>query len=216
MIRDTLKTKFGTAKIVDGRYYQITSTKEGNARKLLHRLIWEDFYGEIPEGYVIHHKNGNKQDNCILNLQLMDGKEHLSLHNKGENHPMYGKIISEEHKKKLSKAHAGKTLSESHKKKISESQKGKSHTLETRMKLSNIRAGKKLSEETKKKIGEAQKGEKHYRWGTSIIDEWGGLWFLKEMKKQVGTMKKLQEYTGITMNATYKYLRNRGLKWSEL
>lgn len=216
MIKDTLKTKFGTAKIGDGRYYKITSTKEGNARKLLHRLIWEDFYGEIPEGYVIHHKNGNKQDNCILNLQLMDEKEHLSLHNKGENHPMYGKTISEEHKKKLSKAHAGKTLSESHKKKISESQKGKSHTLETRMKLSNIRAGKKLSEETKNKIGEAQKGEKHYRWGTSIIEEWGGLWFLKEMKKQLGTMKKLQEYTGITMNATYAYLRRRELKWSEL
>jgi hypothetical protein len=83
-------------------------------------------------------------------------------------------------------------------------------------KLSEIRTGKKHSDETRRKISEAEKGENHWRWGTSVIDEWGGIWFLKEMKKQVGTMKKLQEYTGITIKSTYAYLRRRGLKWSEI
>lgn len=214
---NTLKTKFGTAKPTTRGYYRITSTKEGNANKLLHRLIWEEFWGcEIPKGYVIHHKNGNIQDNCILNLQLMRYKDHASMHNKGEKHPMYGKTISEEHKKKLSKAHAGKILSDEHKKKISESHKGITHTEETKRRLSEIRTGKKHSDETRRKISEAEKGENHWRWGTSVIDEWGGIWFLKEMKKQVGTMKKLQEYTGITIKSTYAYLRRRGLKWSEI
>ena len=70
-MNEVLHTKFGNAKINCRGYLAITSRKEGNNAKKLHRLMWEDFYGEIPEGYVIHHKNGNKLDNCILNLQLM-------------------------------------------------------------------------------------------------------------------------------------------------
>ena len=77
----TLHTKFGTARIDKNGYYIITSRIEGNNRKKLHRLIFEDFYGfKIPEGYVIHHKNGNKLDNCILNLKLMKLTDHLKLH----------------------------------------------------------------------------------------------------------------------------------------
>lgn len=40
---EILHTKFGNAKIDNG-YYRITSWKEGNNGKLLHRLIWEDFW----------------------------------------------------------------------------------------------------------------------------------------------------------------------------
>ena len=100
----SMKTKFGNAKITNGRYYVITSRKEGNNGKLLHRLICEDFYNtEVPQGYHIHHKNGNKLDNCILNLQLMRDKDHRILHNSGENHPWYDKHHSEESKLKTSK-----------------------------------------------------------------------------------------------------------------
>ena len=79
-----MKTKFGNVKINSVGYYVVTSTKEGNHRKLLHRLIWEDFWGcEIPKDYVIRHKDGNKLNNCILNLQLMSDKDHRSLHSTG-------------------------------------------------------------------------------------------------------------------------------------
>ena len=75
-----MKTKWGNAEITNIGYYQITSHKEGNRHKLLHRLIYESFYGNIPEGYDIHHKNGNKLDNCILNLALIRHDEHARQH----------------------------------------------------------------------------------------------------------------------------------------
>ena len=37
-------TKFGRAYIGHHGYYVVTSKKEGNHNKLLHRLIFEDFY----------------------------------------------------------------------------------------------------------------------------------------------------------------------------
>ena len=100
-----LHTKFGTAKTSSTRdYYVISSGKEGNYTKLLHRLIWEDFYGcKIPDGYIIHHKNGNKTDNCILNLQLMRSTDHKSMHMSGENHPLYGVRYSEDIRSNISK-----------------------------------------------------------------------------------------------------------------
>ena len=103
-LNEKIQTKFGIAMSSPDGYYRISSRKEGNNRKLLHRLIFEDFYGsEIPEGYVVHHKDENKQNNCILNLQLMKRAEHMSIHSKGENHHYYGISRSDELKKKLSK-----------------------------------------------------------------------------------------------------------------
>jgi len=45
-----------------------------------HRLIWEQANGPIPEGHVIHHVNGIRDDNCPENLALMTRGEHLKLH----------------------------------------------------------------------------------------------------------------------------------------
>ena len=79
-----LNTKYGKARINEKRYYKIITSKEGNYGKSLHRLIFEDVYGEIPKGYDIHHKNGDKLDNCILNLQLIRHDKHASLHHKNK------------------------------------------------------------------------------------------------------------------------------------
>lgn len=105
-----LHTKWGTAIISKWGYYYIGSIKEGNQGKRLHRLIWEDFYGcKIPEGYIIHHKDGNKLNNCILNLQLMRHSEHQSMHNVGENNPNYGKERPLETRIKQSVSHNNET-----------------------------------------------------------------------------------------------------------
>lgn len=89
MINETLHTKWGTAK-VNGGYYTITSGKEGNHGKRLHRLIYESFYGIklIPEVHI-HHKDGNKLNNCICNLEAMVSSEHNSMHMVGKNNPNY-------------------------------------------------------------------------------------------------------------------------------
>lgn len=59
-----------------GRYY----TDLTSHRRLLHRIIWKEFNGDIPEGYCVHHKNFKWWDNRISNLELQTKSAHSSLH----------------------------------------------------------------------------------------------------------------------------------------
>lgn len=112
---------------------------------------------------------------------------------------------SEEHKRKLSKAHKGKKQSESTNKKRSKSLKGHIVSEETRKRISNAKQGtipwnkgltkktnavvrkigeslkdKKHSEEHKRKNSEARKGKKNYRWkGGKTITKEGYIEILK-------------------------------------
>lgn len=103
---ETLPTPWGTAKISNRGYYKITSRKEGNNNKLLHRLIWEKHYGEISPNNHIHHVDGNPLNNCIWNLDSMTQAEHRSLHMKGKNNPMYGRTREKHHNPMYSKTHS--------------------------------------------------------------------------------------------------------------
>ena len=83
---------------------------------------------------------------------------------KGKKSHLYGKHLSEEHKKKISDANKGKKRSEEQKKQISDVHKGKKLSEDTRRKMSKARKGEKNhfygkhhSEEAKKKMGEANK-----------------------------------------------------------
>ena len=117
-----MKSKFGNVGLNQAGYQIITSAKEGNLKKRVHRLIWEDWYGKpVPKGYVIHHINEDKADNRIQNLQCVSNANHIRFHHKGKK----CKPFTDEHKKKLGEAKKGKPLSEEHKLKISESNKGK-------------------------------------------------------------------------------------------
>lgn len=56
-------------------YFRNATTKER-----LHRYVWKYYNGDIPEGYDIHHIDGDKGNNDISNLQMLSVHEHQRLH----------------------------------------------------------------------------------------------------------------------------------------
>ena len=37
----------------------------------MHRFVWEHYNGKIPDGYDVHHKDGNTHNNSIENLEIV-------------------------------------------------------------------------------------------------------------------------------------------------
>ena len=118
----TLHTKWGSVRINKKGYYQVSSRKEGNRGKYLHRLIYEEFWGvKLPKEIHIHHKDKNKKNNCILNLEALPESKHIQKHNSGENNPFYGETHTDESKQKMSFNKKGKKFTLQHKLHLSES-----------------------------------------------------------------------------------------------
>lgn len=53
-------------------YFELTT----GDRKLMHRYVWEFYNGAIPEKWDIHHKDENKHNNDISNLECLPKSEH--------------------------------------------------------------------------------------------------------------------------------------------
>lgn len=67
----------GLTFIPDERgYYRAKS----DFKLYMHRYVWEFYNTKIPEGYEIHHKDFNRANNDISNLQLLYVLEHKKLH----------------------------------------------------------------------------------------------------------------------------------------
>lgn len=65
-----IRTKYGTASFDEKRGYRITSRKEGNHKKFVHLLVWQEHYGEIPPNSHVIFKDGDKKNFNISNLEL--------------------------------------------------------------------------------------------------------------------------------------------------
>ena len=57
-------------------YYGCTS----GDRHLLHRRMWEDAHGTIPDQYDIHHLDENKTNNTLENFECLPKSEHTRLY----------------------------------------------------------------------------------------------------------------------------------------
>ncbi len=76
-------------------YRQIIRKK--NSWKYEHVLVMEKHIGrEIMVGEIVHHINGDKQDNRLDNLELMTISEHMKLHDADKPRDHLGRFIKEE------------------------------------------------------------------------------------------------------------------------
>lgn len=84
--RGRLKKVDGEERIVSvknskGWYLTIPLTHKKKRKTCrIHKLVYEAFLGDIPEGCHVHHIDGSKQNNNVENLFLFSKSDHLSIH----------------------------------------------------------------------------------------------------------------------------------------
>lgn len=74
----------GMGYTVTGKPLKTTAAKNGYSvinigrkTEYAHRLVARTFIGEIPAGMDINHKNGDKQDNRVANLEIVTRAENI-------------------------------------------------------------------------------------------------------------------------------------------
>lgn len=80
-LKSYLKNKDGKILSQKNQYgwYFTVNLKDKNGKvttKRIHNLVAEHFIGEIPKGYHVHHKDGNKQNNIVTNLEIIHPSKH--------------------------------------------------------------------------------------------------------------------------------------------
>lgn len=63
---------------LSGRYYKAEDW--GSGPSSLHRARWEYYRGAIPEGFDVHHEDGDGTNNKLANLTLVERREHARQH----------------------------------------------------------------------------------------------------------------------------------------
>lgn len=75
-LKSYLSDKYGKILSQTNRFgwYFTVNLKDENGKmstKRIHVLVAEHFIGKIPKGYHVHHKDGNKQNNVVTNLEII-------------------------------------------------------------------------------------------------------------------------------------------------
>lgn len=208
-----IQTKWGDA-LIDNGYYRISTSKEGNNGKRLHRLIYEDYYKVTLLSWThIHHIDGNKLNNNISNLKAMFGSIHNSEHQQGKNNSMYGrkgelapnfnKTFTKQHRERISNSHKGKKLSDEHKQKLSESLKSEN----------NAMFGKTHSNDVRRTISEKTNtiGIMHVSKKDCKTCKQGFTYLYSKME-----YGKVIKFTAISLDKLKEKVLSKGLEWIEL
>ena len=88
-------------------YYR---TSQSKGAKRLHVQMYQDYWNcVIPKGFVVHHKDDDKENNTLENYFLLTRAGHQRWH---------GKSMSDETKEKMRKAKLGTKRSDETKEKI--------------------------------------------------------------------------------------------------
>ena len=71
------------ASAITGSRLDTNKCHDAHAVQYLHVAVWEFHHGPVPEGCHIHHKDGDRGNNQLENLECLDASEHMSLHQEG-------------------------------------------------------------------------------------------------------------------------------------
>ena len=67
-----------SSKLMRNGYYMTSATyKKKTYYYMEHRVVWCWHNGAIPQGMVINHKDYNRANNCIDNLEMVSQKENV-------------------------------------------------------------------------------------------------------------------------------------------
>lgn len=82
--RHPTRVRIGTRYITQHGYVMVLAPGHPEAAAhgwvYEHRKKWHDLRGPIPPRMLVHHRNDDKTDNRIRNLQLLTRAEHTVLH----------------------------------------------------------------------------------------------------------------------------------------
>ncbi len=74
------KRRRGTGNLTPAGYIRYSGVGE----RFEHRRVWCKSNGDVPDGMMVHHLDGNRQNNVLENLMLVDALTHKRLHGECE------------------------------------------------------------------------------------------------------------------------------------
>lgn len=87
----------------------VPTSKHWRSSRAAARKIWARVNGPIPNGYHIHHINGDHTDNNITNLECISASEHAKLHHMGPHIPRHLLPARKQYMKKYWETYVPKT-----------------------------------------------------------------------------------------------------------
>lgn len=124
ILSETIQEFNGERFYLCGFYFQ-------HKGKRLHRVVWEYHNGDIPNGYHVHHIDGDRTNNAIENLSLLQGSTHLKNHGASEERRENGRRairLAIEVAPEWHRSAAGKKWHSEHSKKIWENRQEMEYT----------------------------------------------------------------------------------------
>ena len=74
-VRSPRRVAYGQDK--DGYYRVVLSNNKAREYVKIHQVVAKQFLGEIPDGFVVNHIDGNKHNNNVENLEIITAIENI-------------------------------------------------------------------------------------------------------------------------------------------